>query len=69
MLLFPVIKLSLPCCCVKRHLNCQLGLGDVSSGPFFFLVLLVVSVMWPVEFFEASVSLKQLVRLKILTVL
>lgn len=34
MLLFPVIKLSCPCRCVKSHLNCQLGLGDVSLGPF-----------------------------------
>lgn len=38
MLLFPVIKRWLPCCCVKRHLNCQLGLGDVLlQGSFFFL--------------------------------
>lgn len=40
MFLFPVIKLSLPCCCVKRHLNCQLGLGDVSLGPFLSYLLL-----------------------------
>lgn len=68
MLLFPVIKLSPPCCCVKRRLNCQLGLGVVSAGPFFF-VPFVVSVMWPVEFFMASMSLKQLVRRKNLTAL
>lgn len=36
MLLFPVIKRWLPCCCVKRHLSCQLGLGDVLlQGSFF----------------------------------
>lgn len=40
MRLFHVIKPSLPCCCVKRHLNCQLGLGDVSLGPLFLSYLL-----------------------------
>lgn len=62
---FPIIKPNPLCCGVKRHLSCQLGFGDASSGPLF--VLLVVSAMWPAEFFMTSISLKELVRRKILT--
>lgn len=36
LLLFPVIKLLIPCCWVKCHLNCQLSLRCFGVFVFFF---------------------------------
>lgn len=56
-LFVPVIKLSLPCCCVKRQLCCLLCLGEVSLGSFLNVMLF----SWT---FSSSIRSKQLVRLK-----
>lgn len=64
--LFPVIKLSLPRCCVKCHLHCQLGYRRRILWPS--LARLVVAVTWPVEsFMYASINSEELVRPELLT--